>query len=35
MDILEAKGIINGIDRNENEEIATRCIHEYRFSVFG
>lgn len=35
LDILEAEGIINDIDCNENEEITTESIHEYRFSVFG
>lgn len=35
LDILEAEGIISDIVCNEDEEIATESIHEYRFSVFG
>lgn len=35
LDILEAEGIINDIVCNEDEEIASESIHEYRFSVFG
>ena len=35
LDILELKGIINGIDTSEDEEIGIVCTHEYRFSVFG
>lgn len=35
LDILEAEWIISDIDCDEDEEIATESIHEYRFSVLG